>query len=329
MEQIKTGIVGYGNLGKGVKKAIKHNSDIELTGIFTRRPADSLQIKDNDTGVYNVKKADNFTNEIDVMILCGGSATDLPVQGPKYAELFNTVDSFDNHKDIPEYYEKINKIAKNNKNTCAISIGWDPGLFSLNRMISQAILPQGKGYTFWGPGVSQGHSDAVRRIDGVKDAVQYTIPVDESVNKVREGKNPELTNKEKHLRKCYVVCENNANKEQIKKEIKNMPNYFADYRTKINFISEEKLKKEHNNMPHGGFVMRSAKTGKNDEHNQIIEFSLKQDSNPEFTAQVLVAYARAVYRLNNENQIGAKTIFDIPPAYLSMKSPEQLRKEML
>ncbi len=329
MKHTKIGIVGYGNLGKGVKKAVKHNKDIELIGIFTRRPPNTLNIEDNNINVYNVDQAGNFTDEIDVMVLCGGSATDLPVQGPKYAEMFNTVDSFDTHADIPEYYQEINQIALDNDNTCAISIGWDPGLFSLNRLIGESVLPQGNGYTFWGPGVSQGHSDAIRRIDGVKNAVQYTIPINESVESVRNGENPDLQTDEKHLRKCYVVVEQGADKDDIKEKIKTMPNYFEDYNTEVNFISEKELQNEHSEMPHGGFVMRSAKTGENNDNDQIIEFSLKLDSNPEFTASVLIAYSRAVHRLNNKEITGAKTVFDIPPGYLSMKSLSELREKML
>ncbi len=328
-QEIKAGIVGYGNLGKGVESAIKQNSDIKLVAVFTRRPVNTLNINDKEINVENVKDAEKYVNDINVMLLCGGSATDLPVQGPQFAKMFNTVDSFDTHAKIPEYFAEMNKISRSNGHTSAISIGWDPGLFSLNRMIAEAILPEGKSYTFWGRGVSQGHSDAVRRIEGVKDAIQYTIPLEEAIEKVRRGENPDLSTGEKHIRDCYVVAEDGADKDKIIDEIKNMPNYFADYATSVNFISEKELKEKHSEMPHGGFVLRSGQTGENKENNQILEFALKLDSNPEFTASVLVAYARAVYRLNKEGQTGAKTVFDIPPAYLSHKSAEELRKNLL
>lgn len=326
---IKIGIVGYGNLGKGLEEAVKQNPDIDLEAIFTRRPADSLDVKNNKVKVENVKNAKKYKDTIDVMLLCGGSATDLPVQGPQFAKMFNTVDSYDTHAEIPEYYEEMDNISSSNGNLSAISIGWDPGLFSMNRILTEAVLPGGKGYTFWGKGVSQGHSDAVRRIDGVKDAVQYTIPVEEALDKVRSGENPELSTREKHLRDCYVVAAEGAAKERIAEEIKTMPNYFADYNTKVNFISEKELKENHSAMPHGGFVLRSSQTGSNNENNQIIEFSLNLDSNPEFTASVLITYARAVYHLHNEGQTGAVTVFDIPLSYLSPKSSEELRKNLL
>ncbi len=326
---IKIGIVGYGNLGKGVEAAVKQNPDIELKAIFTRRPADSLKTNSYNTKVENVKNADNYTGIVDVMILCGGSATDIPVQGPRIAEKFNTVDSFDTHAKIPEYFDKMDKISRSHGNLSAISIGWDPGLFSMNRMLFQAILPKGKVYTFWGRGVSQGHSDAIRRIKGVKNAVQYTVPIEKAIEKVRGGENPDLSTREKHLRDCYVVAEPGADKDKIAEEIKNMPDYFADYNTKVNFITEEELKEKHSAMPHGGFVLRSGQTGIDKENNQIMEFRLRLDSNPEFTAQVLVAYARAVYKLHKEGHTGARTVFDIPLAYLSGKSPAELRKELL
>jgi len=309
---IKVGIVGYENLGKGVETAVKQNPDIELKAIFTRRPADSLKINSYNARVENVKNADKYVGIIDVMILCGGSATDLPLQGPRFAEKFNTVDSFDTHAKIPEYFAKMDKVSRNNGNLSDISIGWDPGLFSMNRMLFQAILPEGKGYTFWGRGVSQGHSDAIRRIDGVKNAVQYTIPVKEAIEKVRRGENPDLNTREKHIRDCYVVAEPGTDKDKIAEEIKTMPNYFADYNTKVNFITKEELKEKHLSMPHGGFVLRSGQTGNANENNQIMEFRLKLDSNPEFTAHVLVAYARAVYKPHKEGYTGAKTVSDIP-----------------
>lgn len=328
-EKIKVGIVGYGNLGKGVRLAIKQNPDLELVAVFTRRAANSINIEDEQVKVLHVDQAKDYVKEIDVMILCGGSATDLPQQGPHFAALFNTVDSFDTHAKIPEYYAAVHKAASEHNKTSAISIGWDPGLFSLTRMLAQAVLPEGKDYTFWGPGVSQGHSDAIRRIPGVKGGVQYTLPVSEVIQSIRQGETPELTTREKHLRDCYVVAEEGADKEQIAQSIKTMPNYFADYETKVTFITEQELREQHSRLPHGGFVLRSGKTGANKENSHIIEFSLKLASNPEFTASVLVAYARAVYRLNKEGQYGAKTVFDIPFGYLSPKSAAELRQELL
>jgi len=321
---IKVGIVGYGNLGRGVEKAIKQNPDIELKAIFSRRQPDEVAAAN---GVVHISEIEKYKGEIDVMILCGGSATDLPEQGPELAALFNTVDSFDTHAKIPEYFEKVNAAAVKGGNVSVISTGWDPGLFSLNRLLAEAVLPEGKEYTFWGKGVSQGHSDAIRRVKGVKNGVQYTIPVESAVERVRNGENPELSTREKHLRDCYVVAEEGADLAAIEREIKEMPNYFADYDTTVHFISEEELKKNHSAMPHGGTVLRSGLTGENSK--QIIEFGLKLDSNPEFTASVLVAYARAVYKLSQAGQAGAKTVFDIPFGLLSPKSPEQLRKELL
>lgn len=321
---IKVGIVGYGNLGRGVEKAIKQNSDIELRAIFSRRQPGDV---DAANGVVHISEVEKYKGDIDVLILCGGSATDLPEQGPELAALFNTVDSFDTHAKIPEYFEKVDAAAVKGGNVSVISTGWDPGLFSLNRLLAEAILPEGKDYTFWGKGVSQGHSDAIRRVPGVKNGVQYTIPIESAVERVRKGENPELATKEKHLRECYVVVEEGADKAKIEREIKEMPNYFSDYITTVNFISEEELKKNHSTMPHGGNVLRSGRTGENS--TQIIEFSLKLDSNPEFTASVLVAYARAVYKLSKSGEKGAKTVFDIPFGLLSPKSPEQLRKELL
>jgi len=324
---IRIGIVGYGNLGKGVELAIKQNPDMELTSVFTRRAPEEIKLKDSSVKVMHISDAEKMKDQIDVMILCGGSATDLPEQGPQFAKMFNTVDSFDTHAKIPEYFEAVDKASKAAGKIGIISVGWDPGLFSMNRMIAEAVLPQGTDYTFWGRGVSQGHSDAIRRIKGVKAGVQYTIPKDEAIKRVRDGENPNLSTKEKHLRDCYVVAAEGADKAQIEKEIVNMPNYFADYETKVNFISEEELRKNHSAMPHGGFVIRSGNTGENTKH--IIEFSLKLDSNPEFTASVLVACARAAYRFSSEGQSGAKTVLDIPLSYLSIKSAAQLRKELL
>lgn len=321
---IKVGIVGYGNLGRGVEKAIKQNPDIELKAIFSRRQPDEVAAAN---GVVHISEIEKYKGDIDVMILCGGSATDLPEQGPELAALFNTVDSFDTHAKIPEYFEKVNAAAVKGGNVSVISTGWDPGLFSLNRLLAEAVLPEGKEYTFWGKGVSQGHSDAIRRVQGVKNGVQYTIPVESAVERVRSGENPELSTREKHLRDCYVVAEEGVDLAAIEREIKEMPNYFADYDTTVHFISEEELKKNHSAMPHGGTVLRSGLTGENSK--QIIEFGLKLDSNPEFTASVLVAYARAVYKLSQTGQPGAKTVFDIPFGLLSPKSPEQLRKELL
>ncbi|HHW31472.1 MAG TPA: diaminopimelate dehydrogenase [Clostridiaceae bacterium] len=324
---IRIGIVGYGNLGRGVELAIKQNPDMELVAIFTRRDPEKITPLDPSVNVFHISEAEKMKDKIDVMILCGGSATDLPEQGPRFARLFNTVDSYDNHSRIPEYFDMIQQAADTGGKIGIISIGWDPGLFSINRLISQAVLPHGSIYTFWGRGVSQGHSDAIRRVKGVKSGIQYTIPVQEAIERVRNGENPELSAREKHIRDCYVVAEEGADKAAIEKEIKNMPGYFADYDTRVTFISEEELKQNHSSMPHGGFVICSGVTG--DRNKQIIEFSLKLDSNPEFTSSVLVAYARAAYRLNKEGQTGARTVFDIPLGYLSIKSAEQLRKELL
>lgn len=324
MSQIKIGIVGYGNLGKGVELALKQNPDMKLEAIFTRRNPESIE---SGSPMVSISKIDEYRGKIDVMILCGGSATDLPEQGPLLAESFNTVDSFDTHAKIPEYFAKVDAAAKTGGHVSVISTGWDPGLFSLNRLLAQSILPEGNEYTFWGKGVSQGHSDAIRRVEGVKNGVQYTIPSDEAIRRVRAGENPELSTREKHLRACYVVAEEGADRARIEEEIKSMPNYFADYDTSVTFVSEEELKAEHSGMPHGGMVFRSGKTGA--DSTQIIEFGLKLDSNPEFTASVLVAYARAVHRLAQEGHTGAKTVFDIPFGYLSPKSAEELRKELL
>ena len=323
---IRLGILGYGNLGKGVENAVKYNRDIELCVIFTRRNPEDLKIN-FDTPVVSVKEIENWKDKIDVLILCGGSATDLPVQTPEYAKMFNVIDSFDTHKRIPEHFKNVDKSAREAGKTAIISLGWDPGLFSLNRLFGNVILPDGKDYTFWGKGVSQGHSDAIRRIKGVKNAKQYTIPVESALTSVRNGENPDLTTRQKHTRECFVVAEDGADLKQIEKEIVTMPNYFDEYDTTVHFISEEELIKNHSGIPHGGFVIRSGKTS--DGVNHVIEYSLKLDSNPEFTSSVLVAYARAVYRLNKEGQIGCKTIFDIPPAYLSPKTNEELISTML
>ena len=326
---IRIGILGYGNVGRGVELSILQNPDMKLEAIFTRRSPESVNPVSKDVKVVHIDDAEKYKDSIDVLILCGGSATDLPEQGPLFASHFNCVDSFDTHAKIPQYFENVNKAAKSGGKTAAISIGWDPGLFSMNRMLAGAILPVGKDYTFWGKGVSQGHSDAIRRIKGVKNGIQYTIPVDEAVSRVRNGEDPELTTRDKHLRECFVVAEDGADKALIEKTIKEMPNYFSDYNTIVHFITEDELRQNHSQMPHGGFVIRSGKTGQNNEKKHIVEFSLKLDSNPEFTASALVAYARAVAKLNQEGRTGAVTVFDIPIGYLSPKSPEDLRKELL
>ncbi|MCR3921593.1 MAG: diaminopimelate dehydrogenase [Firmicutes bacterium] len=328
-QTIKVGIVGYGNLGKGVEAAITQNPDMELVAVFTRRMPESLKVQHQQASVLHMDEADKWQDKIDVMILCGGSATDLPIQAPALAARFNVVDSYDTHAKIPEHFANVDRVATVNGKTAAISIGWDPGLFSMNRMLAGAILPQGSDYTFWGRGVSQGHSDAIRRVNGVVKGVQYTIPIQEAIDRVRRGENPTLATREKHLRDCYIVADEKVNKEEIVQEIKTMPNYFDEYETRVTFISEEEFVQQHNQMPHGGFVIRSGQTGLAGEHNQMIEFSLKLESNPEFTSSVLVAYARAVYRLNNEGQVGAKTVFDIPLAYLSTQTSAELRRDLL
>ncbi len=326
---IRIGIFGYGNLGRGVEAAIRQNKDLELVAVFTRRDPSSLKIATEGVAVCHVDKAVEMINDIDVMILCGGSATDLPVQTPELAKFFNVVDSFDTHARIPEHFAKVDASASASGKVAVISCGWDPGMFSLNRLYASAILPDGRDYTFWGKGVSQGHSDAIRRVEGVLDGKQYTIPVDAALDAVRSGSNPELTTRQKHLRECFVVAEEGADKARIESEIKAMPNYFADYDTTVHFISREELARDHSGIPHGGFVIRSGVTGFNGENKHIVEYSLKLDSNPEFTASVIVAYARAAYRLNKEGARGCKTVFDIAPSYLSSKTAEELRKEML
>lgn len=326
---IRIGILGYGNLGRGVECAIKQNDDMELVAVFTRRNPQDLSILTEGVKVCSIQEAKEWKDKIDVMILCGGSATDLPHQTPEFASMFNVIDSFDTHAKIPEHFDNVDHAAKDGGNAAIISSGWDPGMFSLNRLYASAVLPQGKDYTFWGKGVSQGHSDAIRRIEGVKDARQYTVPVEAALESVRSGENPELSTRQKHTRECYVVLEEGADAQKVEEEIKTMPNYFADYDTTVYFISEEELQREHSGIPHGGFVLRSGKTGWNNENSHLIEYSLKLDSNPEFTASVIVAYARAVYRLSQEGQSGCKTVFDIAPAYLSVLSNEELRKMML
>ena len=326
---IRIGILGYGNLGRGVECAIKQNADMELAAVFTRRDPATVQILTEDVPVCRIADVQDWKDKIDVMILCGGSATDLPKQTPVYAEMFNVIDSFDTHARIPEHFEDVDAAAKKGGNVGIISVGWDPGMFSLNRLYANAILPEGKDYTFWGKGVSQGHSDAIRRVEGVKDGKQYTIPVEAALEAVRNGENPELTTRQKHTRECFVVLEEGADAAKVEEEIKTMPNYFSDYDTTVHFISEEELKANHSGIPHGGFVLRSGKTGWDGENKHLIEYSLKLDSNPEFTASVLVAYARAAYKLTQEGQSGCKTVFDIAPAYLSAKSGAELRKHLL
>lgn len=326
---MRIGILGYGNLGRGVEYAVKENIDTELAAVFTRRDPSTVKINTENVPVVKVSELADWKDKIDVLILCGGSATDLPVQTPECAKYFNVIDSFDTHAKIPQHYSNVDKAAKEGGHVAIISVGWDPGLFSLARVYSNAILPDGKDYTFWGKGVSQGHSDAIRRIKGVKNAKQYTIPVESALEAVRSGSNPELTTRQKHTRECFVVLEEGANAEDIERQIKTMPNYFDEYDTTVHFIDEEEFKKNHGGLAHGGFVIRSGKTGQNKQHNHIIEFSLKLDSNPEFTSSVLIAYARAAYRLNKEGQSGCKTVLDIPPAYLSAKSNEELRAHYL
>ena len=326
---IKIGIFGYGNLGRGVESAIRQSSDLELSAVFTRRDPSTVTLKTPNVPVYKADKALEMTDVIDVMIICGGSATDLPVQTPLLANHFNVIDSFDTHAKIPEHFANVNSAALEGSRVAIISAGWDPGMFSLNRLYADAILPNGQSYTFWGKGVSQGHSDAIRRIDGVLDAKQYTIPVEQALDAVRSGNEPCLTTRQKHVRECFVVAKDGGDTKRIEQEIKSMPNYFADYDTTVNFITAEELKRDHSGIPHGGFVIHSGRTGFELENRHIIEYSLKLDSNPEFTASVIVAYARAAYRMAKDGLYGCKTVFDIAPAYLSPKSAEQLRKEML
>ena len=325
-EKIKIAICGYGNLGRGVESEIKKSEDMELVAIFTRRNPEDLTIASN-TPVANINDMENWKDKVDVVIMCGGSATDLPEQVPLAAKMFNTVDSFDTHAKIPEYFSAVNTSAISANKTCLISGGWDPGMFSVMRVYANSILSNGSTYTFWGKGVSQGHSDAIRRVPGVKDARQYTIPIEDAMGRVRNGENPKLTTGEKHTRECFVVAEEGADKNEIERQIKTMPNYFDEYHTDVHFISEEELKQNHSKLPHGGFVIHSGETG--DGNKQIIEYSLKLDSNPEFTSSVLIALARATYRLNKQGQYGAKTILDVPPALMAKKSGEELRKELL
>ncbi|MFD1927206.1 diaminopimelate dehydrogenase [Sporosarcina siberiensis] len=325
--KIRIGIAGYGNLGRGVEYAIAECSDMDLIGVFTRRNPSDVKVVNEDIPVYAFDELKDFQNKIDVLILCGGSKNDLPIQGPALSSMFNTVDSYDTHAKIPSYFEAVDASAKPNGKTAIISVGWDPGLFSINRLFGETVLPNGETYTFWGKGLSQGHSDAVRRIDGVKGAVQYTIPVPDAVDRVRSGSQPELTTREKHTRDCYVVLEEGADSKAVEHAIVTMPDYFVDYDTKVSFISEEELKNTHSAMPHGGFVIRSGKTGEGNA--QVIEYSLTLESNPEFTSSVLVAYARAAYKMNEKGDVGAKTVFDVAPGLLSPKTAAELRKELL
>ena len=328
MGKIRIGIVGYGNIGRGVEQSIKRNDDMELKAVFTRRDPASVKIQTEGAEVKHFDDMEAMKDDIDVMILCGGSATDLPVIGPKVAASFNTIDSFDTHAKIPEYFANVDKAAKEGKNVSIISVGWDPGMFSLNRLYAESILVQGSTYTFWGKGVSQGHSDAIRRIEGVKNGIQYTVPIEAAVDQVRSGSEPELTTRQKHLRECYVVAEEGADKAAIEEAIKTMPNYFDEYDTTVTFITEEELKANHSKMPHGGFVIRTGETGcEGNKH--VIEYSLRLDSNPEFTGSVLVAYARAAHRLSQKGESGARSVFDIVPAMLSQMTPEELRAHML
>lgn len=326
---VRVGIMGYGNLGRGIECAIKQNADMQLVAVFTRRDPETVKILTEGVKVYSVEDAVSLKDEIDVLILCGGSATDLPEQTKEYAKYFNVIDSFDTHARIPEHFVNVDEVAKNAGNIAMISCGWDPGMFSLNRLFASAILPSGKDYTFWGKGVSQGHSDAIRRVEGVIDAKQYTIPIESALEAVRSCGNPELSTREKHLRECFVVAEEGADLARIEAEIKNMPNYFADYDTTVHFITKEELVRDHSGIPHGGFVIRTGKTGWMEENNHVVEYSLKLDSNPEFTASVIVAYARAAYRMRKDGMTGCKTVFDVAPAYLSPLSGDELRKSML
>ncbi len=326
---IRIGILGYGNLGRGIECAVKQNDDMELACVFTRRDPETVSILTDGVPVYSVNDILSHKDDVDVLIICGGSATDLPEMTPKYAKDFNVIDSFDTHARIPEHFSNVDAAAKAGSHIAMISVGWDPGMFSLNRAYANAILPEGKDYTFWGKGVSQGHSDAIRRIDGVLDARQYTIPVDKAVEEVRSGSNPELTTRQKHTRECFVVAAEDADKDRITKEIVTMPNYFADYDTTVHFISQEELDRDHKGIPHGGMVIRSGCSGWNKENKHVIEYKLTLDSNPEFTSSVLIAYARAAYRMHAEGMSGCKTVFDVAPAYLLNMSPDDMRSHLL
>lgn len=326
--KIRVGIMGYGNLGRGIECALRQNDDMELAAVFTRRNPETVKVRSG-VPVHSADRLPEMRDAIDVLILCGGSATDLPKQTAEYARYFNVVDSFDTHAKIPEHFENVDRAAREGGKVAMISVGWDPGMFSLNRLYASAILRDGSDYTFWGRGVSQGHSDAIRRIAGVKDARQYTVPVEAALEAVRKGENPELTTRQKHTRECYVVAEEGADRARIENEIKTMPNYFADYDTTVYFISEEEMQRDHRELPHGDMVFRTGRTGMEGEHRHVIEYSLKLDSNPEFTACVLTAYARAVFRMSREGMAGCKTVFDVAPAYLSPMTPEEMRRKLL
>ena len=326
---MKIGILGYGNLGRGVESAVRQNEDMELTCIITRRDPKTVKPATEGVEVYSVDEIEKVKDKIDVLVLCGGSATDLPVQTPEFARYFNVIDSFDTHARIPEHFANVDRVAKENGHVALISCGWDPGMFSLMRLYGASILPEGNDYTFWGKGVSQGHSDAIRRVKGVKNGKQYTIPVEVALEAVRKGENPDLTTREKHTRECFVVPEEGADLAQIENDIKTMPNYFSDYDTTVHFITEEELMRDHSGIPHGGFVIRTGSTGKDNATNHVMEFSLKLDSNPEFTSSVLAAFARAAYKLNAEGVSGCRTIFDVAPAYLCKQTPDELRAHML
>lgn len=325
--QIKIAIAGYGNLGRGVEQSILKNPDMELVGVFSRRDSKNVKTLLKDTKVFSIDNILEFKNKIDVLILCGGSKDDLPIQGPEFSKNFNIVDSFDTHAKIPEYFANVDKPSRENNKVAMIAIGWDPGMFSINRLYGEVLLPDGETYTFWGKGLSQGHSDAIRRVEGVKNGVQYTLPLSDAIDMVRSGSRPTLSTKQKHTRECFVVLKDGADAARVENEIKNMPNYFEPYDTTVNFISEEELQKNHNKMPHGGFVIRSGSSS--EENNQVVEYSIKLDSNPEFTASVLIAYARATYRLSKKGDFGAKTAFDVAPGLLSIKSASELREELL
>ena len=325
----RIGILGYGNLGRGIECAVRETSDMELVAVFTHRDPSTVTIRTENVPVVSVSDILDWKDQIDVLVLCGGSATDLPVQTPEYAKYFNVIDSFDTHANIPQHFAAVDASAKEGGHTAMISVGWDPGMFSLIRAYSSAVLPNGKDYTFWGKGVSQGHSDAIRRIEGVANAKQYTIPVDAALEAVRNGENPELTTRQKHTRECFVVLKEGADPAKVEKEIVEMPNYFSDYDTTVHFISAEELARDHSGLAHGGFVFRSGTTGMDHEHKHVIEFSLKLDSNPEFTTSVIIAYARAIKRLADKGETGCKTVFDIPPVLLSEMSPEEMRSHLL
>lgn len=329
MNKIQIGIVGYGNLGKSAVLALNQNKDMELVGVFTRRDPTTMKAVAGDVAFYHIDQAKDMADKIDVIILCGGSAKDIPVQGPMFASMFNTVDAFDTHANIQDYYVTMDKISKEAGKISVISSGWDPGMFSINRLYAEAILAEGTTNTFWGKGVSQGHSDAVRGVEGVLKAVQYTLPKEDAIKSIQKGENPNLSTRDKHTRECFVVAAEDADKAKIENDIKTMPNYFDQYDTEVHFITEEKFEQDHQGMPHGGLVIRNGRTGLNNEHNHVIEYNLNLESNPDFTASVIVAYARAAYKMNKEGLVGSKTVVDVAPAYLSSKSGEEIRRELI